>query len=251
MKTITQFATLALAITLSIGSVQAQQPVKRTAAKPSVRPYSSTTRTTTTQTNKTTTAPAARLQTQSQAQPAQTQVPAPVAARPAESHSQPVYRSAPVRSRSTASYRSHKNVYVNLGVGLATYYGGGFPVGVSVEADVKNNFSVGGSVDYYHYNYGYYASGYNFAYFGARASYHLGEALNVQSSSFDPYIGASLGFRYAGSGYSDYYYSSSYNSGVWVGLHLGARFMFSPKVGAFTELGYGVSAVKLGLTAKF
>ncbi|MVM38602.1 hypothetical protein GO730_15290 [Spirosoma sp. HMF3257] len=73
----------------------------------------------------------------------------------------------------------------------------------------------------------------------------------METSSFDPYIGASLGFRYAGSGYSDYYYSSSYNSGLWVGLHLGARFMFSPKVGAFTEVGYGVSAVKLGLTAKF
>ncbi|GAB3943299.1 hypothetical protein GCM10028805_09320 [Spirosoma harenae] len=253
MKTITQFATLALAITLSIGSTLAQQPVKRTTAKPSVRPYSSTSRPATTQANKpaATAAPAAKPQTQTQAQPAQTQAPAPVAARPAESRPQPVSHSAPTRPRSTASYRSHKNVYVNLGVGLATYYGGGFPVGVSVEADVKNNFSVGGSIDYYHYNYGYYSSGYNFAYFGARASYHLAEALNVQSSSFDPYIGASLGFRYAGSGYSDYYYTSSYNSGVWVGLHLGARFMFSPKVGAFTELGYGVSAVKLGLTAKF
>ncbi|MBN8823937.1 MULTISPECIES: hypothetical protein [unclassified Spirosoma] len=251
MKTTTQLTALAVAIFLSASSVLAQQPVRRTAAKPAARPYSSASRPATSTTTRPAAAPATA---RPQQQPTQAQTTAPAqetpVARPAETRPQPVAHSAPARPRTTYS-RGHKNVYVNLGLGLATYYGGGFPVGVSVEADVKNNFSVGGSIDYYHYNY-YYSSGYNFIYFGARGSYHLGEALNVQSNSFDPYIGASLGFRYAGSGYSDYYYySGGYNSGVWVGLHLGSRFMFSPKVGAFAEVGYGVSAVKLGLTAKF
>ncbi|GAB4030105.1 hypothetical protein [Spirosoma gilvum] len=249
MKTTTQFATLALTILLSATSAFAQQPVRRTAVKPAARPSSSASRPATSQAARPATAAPATARPQQQAPAAAPAQEAPVA-RQAETRPQPVAHSAPAHPRTTYS-RGHKNVYVNLGLGLATYYGGGFPVGVSVEADVKNNFSVGGSIDYYHYNY-YYSSGYNFVYFGARGSYHLGEALNVQSNSFDPYIGASLGFRYAGSGYSDYYYySSGYNSGVWVGLHLGSRFMFSPKVGAFAEVGYGVSAVKLGLTAKF
>lgn len=251
MKTIIQSATLAMALTLSIGLALAQQPVRRSATKNAAHPATSATRPAVSPTKKPAVATTAATTPQPQSQQAPASSPAPVAVHQAESRPQPVAHTTSVRPRTTPSYRNHKNVYVNLGVGLATYYGGGFPVGVSVEADVKNNFSVGGSLDYYHYNYGYYASGYNFAYIGARASYHLGEALNVQSSSFDPYIGATLGFRYAGSGYSDYYYSSSYNSGLWVGLHLGARFMFSPKVGAFSEVGYGVSAVKLGLTAKF
>lgn len=251
MKTSIHFATLALALTLSVGSALAQQPVRRPGPKTAARPTASTTRASVSQAKKPVVTQTVAAKPQPQAQQAPAPGPTPAVTQQTESRPQPVAHTTAVSPRATASYRSHKNVYVNLGVGLATYYGGGFPVGVSVEADVKNNFSVGGSLDYYHYNYGYYSSGYNFVYMGARASYHLGEALNVQSSSFDPYIGASLGFRYAGSGYSDYYYSSSYNSGLWVGLHLGARFMFSPKVGAFTEVGYGVSAVKLGLTAKF
>ncbi|GAB4019057.1 hypothetical protein GCM10028773_20920 [Spirosoma koreense] len=131
---------------------------------------------------------------------------------------------------------------------MATYYASGFPIGVSAEVEAKNGFSVGGSIDYYHYNYGYYSGGYNFVYAGARASYHF----PTQSSNFDPYIGATLGFRFAGDsgGYGYYYDNYGYNSGLYVGVHLGARCYFSPKVGAFAEVGYGVSAVKLGIAAK-
>ena len=250
MPTFTKFSALALTIAFSVSTTLAQTPVRRTATKTAVRPRTtSATRVAPTPVRKPV-ATAAAVPTV-QAAPAQA-APAPVVARQTEP--QPVTHAAPVRSRSSAA-RSGRHVYLNAGVGLATYYGGGFPIGVSVEADVKNNFSVGGSIDYYHYNYGYYSGGYNFIYAGARGSYHLGEALNVQSSNFDPYIGATLGFRYAGNGgsYYSYYdgYSSSYNSGLYVGIHVGARVLFTPKVGAFAEVGYGVSAVKLGLAAKF
>ncbi|GAB3990084.1 hypothetical protein GCM10028807_16480 [Spirosoma daeguense] len=161
----------------------------------------------------------------------------------------------PARSVSNRSVGARAK-YLNLGIGLATYYGGGVPIGLSYEASLKSNknFSVGASLDYFRYNYGYYSSHYNFIYAGARASYHLGEALNTQNDKFDPYIGATLGFRYAGYSDSygyDYSYGSSYNSGLYLGVHLGSRFMFSDKIGAFAEVGYGVSALKLGLTAKF
>lgn len=143
--------------------------------------------------------------------------------------------------------------YLNAGVGLAAYYGGGLPLGVSLEVDYKNNISIGGSIDYFRYGYnsGGYKWNYTFVYAGARGSYHLGEVLNANSSKFDPYMGATLGFRYAG--YQNNYgydYSSPYNSGLFLGIHLGSRYMFSPKVGAFAEVGYGVSALRLGVTAK-
>lgn len=257
MPTFTKFGALALTIALSVSTTLAQTPVRRTATKTVARPHTtSATRVTPTPTRK----PVATVATAPavQAAPAQTAAPAPVVARQSEPQAQPIAQPTPssARPRVSTAGSSHRNVYLNAGVGLATYYGGGFPIGVSVEVDARNNFSVGGSIDYYRYSYGYYSSGYNFIYAGARGSYHLGDALNVQSSNFDPYIGATLGFRYAGYGGSHGYgyydgYSSSYNSGLYVGIHVGARVLFSPKVGAFAEVGYGVSALKLGLAAKF
>jgi hypothetical protein len=263
MQTITRLAILALAVACSVGSVLAQQPVRRTPVKAATRPASATktTRRVVSPAKKpavaATSHTAAVKQEPQQEAPAAKPAPAPVVARQTESHSQPATQAAPVRSRSTSVGHSsgHKHVYVNAGVGLATYYGGGLPLGVSAEMDVKNNFSVGGSIDYFRYNYGYYSGGYTFIYAGARASYHLGDALNVENANFDPYIGASLGFRHAryrdsyGYSYSDY--GNGYNSGIWLGIHAGARYLFSPKVGAFAEVGYGVSALKVGLTAKF
>ncbi|WP_420149517.1 hypothetical protein [Spirosoma sp.] len=251
MPTFTKLGVFALTITLSINTALAQQPVRRTASKSTVRPKTSVaTRTTSTPVRK----PVAASTTQrAQAVPTHTQAPAPAApveTRQAAPQQQPVARTTYGRPR-VSSNHAHRNVYLNAGVGLAAYYGGGFPIGVSVEVEAKNNFSVGGSIDYYHYNYGYYSGGYNFIYAGARGSYHF----PTNNSAFDPYIGATLGFRYAGYkdsyGYSYYDYGGGYNSGLYVGIHLGARFMFSEKVGAFAEVGYGVSAVKLGLAAKF
>ncbi len=160
---------------------------------------------------------------------------------------------APVRpttgtaNRTQTSFGSSRNKYLNVGVGLAAYYGAGLPLGASFEVDVANNFSVGGSVDYLHYS-----GGYTFIYAGARGSYHVGELLGVQDKKFDPYVGATLGFRHTSYAYSYGYYDyGSYNSGLYLGVHLGSRYYFGEKVGGFAEVGYGVSAVRLGLTAKF
>lgn len=248
MSTFTKLGALVLTVALSINTTLAQQTVRRPATKTAVRPkISSTSQATSTQARK-----PAVTQNKQAAAPVYTQTPtpAPSETRQAAVQQQPVARTTSPRPRVSMARRG-RTVYLNAGVGLATYYGGGFPIGVSVEVEAKNNFSVGGSIDYYHYNYGYYSGGYNFIYAGARGSYHI----PTQSSNFDPYIGATLGFRYAGykdsSGYSYYdNYSGGYNSGLYVGVHLGARLMFSPKVGAFAEAGYGVSALKLGITAK-
>lgn len=153
------------------------------------------------------------------------------------------------------SYQKSDNM-LNAGIGLAAYTAGGLPIGVSFEKGITDQISVGGFVDFarYGYNAGGYKWNYTFIYAGARASYHLGELLNVGNAKFDPYAGASLGFRSASyhdnSGYTADYVSP-YNSGLFLGIHVGGRYLFSEKFGAFGEVGYGVSALKLGLTAKF
>ncbi len=131
--------------------------------------------------------------------------------------------------------------YLNVGVGAAAYYGGGFPVGASFEMDIKENLSVGGSLDYMRY-----AGGYNLFYLGARGSYHVASLFELQNPSFDPYVGATLGYRHIG--YSYAYEGRS--GGLFLGIHAGARYFFSDKLGGFAEVGYGISALKLGLTAK-
>ncbi|GAB2558689.1 hypothetical protein [Spirosoma areae] len=249
-------AALVLAALCTTGSAVAQTSHKTTPVKKSTvsRPAS------TAQRPKVAAAPTTRptvKPAESQEVPAQA-APAPVEQKP----TQPVVArntetrpTAATTRRATPSVSSRQK-YLNVGVGLAAYYGGGLPLGASFEVETKNkNVSVGGSVDYlrYGYNSGGYKWNYTFVYVGGRVSYHLGEALNVGSDTFDPYIGATLGFRYAG--YNDTYgydnYSNPYNSGLYVGIHLGSRFMFSEKLGGFAEVGYGVSALKLGLTAKF
>ncbi|MDX5419681.1 MAG: hypothetical protein LPK09_10740 [Hymenobacteraceae bacterium] len=151
-----------------------------------------------------------------------------------------------------------KDKYLNVGVGLAAYTAGGVPLGASLEVGIKENISVGGFIDYarYGYKYGGYKWNYNFLYFGARGSYHLKEvveALNIENSKFDPYAGVSLGVRTVS--YKDNVgnesFTSPYSSGMIFGIHAGSRYFFTEKIGGFAEVGYGVSALKLGVTAKF
>ncbi len=234
---------------LAQSTVRRPAPAKKTTSP--ARPQSAAVKARTTQ-RPVAAAPAKAPQPQATATQSVASQPQPAAA-PAQAA--PVRHSTAYSTSPRRRLTGHHDKYLNLGVGLLTYYGGGLPLGASFEVGVKNNFSVGGSLDYFRYNYGYYSGGYNFIYAGARASYHLGEALNVQDTKFDPYVGATLGFRHAGYrdsyGYSYYDYGNGYNSGLFVGIHLGARYMFSEHIGGFSEVGYGVSVLKLGLTAKF
>jgi len=150
-----------------------------------------------------------------------------------------------------------QGIRINAGIGLGVYNAGGIPIGASVEVGIKNNIAVGGFVDYAHYgrNYLGYKWSYNFIYLGGRASYHLGDLLKelgMPEDKFDPYAGLSLGVRTVSykdnAGYEDYV--SPYSTGVFLGGHVGTRYFFSDKVGGFAEVGYGVSALRLGLTVK-
>jgi hypothetical protein len=255
MKTRTLLASAGLLFCQTLIPAQAQQ---RTARQPAKAPVASA------KAKPAPARPAAAPKPQvAQAAPAPQREAAPVAQpqpeRPAAQPAAPAQKSTPtVRSSARASVRSssgHRK-FLNAGIGLAAYTAGGFPIGASFEVEVKDNVSVGGFLDYARYGYSDYGYrwNYTFVYLGARASYHAGELLGVTNPKFDPYAGISLGYRASRYGNNDGYYGSYYNpygSSVFFGAHLGARYLFSDKVGGFAEVGYGVAALKLGVTAIF
>ncbi|GAB3036536.1 hypothetical protein [Spirosoma pulveris] len=138
---------------------------------------------------------------------------------------------------------------LNLGIGVGGYGGigfggGGVAFGGSFEAGVAKNITVGGIASFRSYSgFGSYYS------IGARGSYHFNELLNMSDEKVDLYAG--LGLIYSGFSYKDGYLSSAYNyGGIDLGLHLGGRYFFSDKVGAFAEVGVGVAPLQLGVTFK-
>jgi len=144
--------------------------------------------------------------------------------------------------------------YLHFGVG----FGGGFytgtvtlpPISVSYEKAVTDKISVGGIVGYSSSKYSYFTDEdykYTYILIGARGNYHF-----ATSEKFDPYVGATLGYNIvsvtAPSGGGDY---TAKGSALLFGAQLGANYYFSPNLGAFAELGYGIGILTIGISAKF
>jgi hypothetical protein len=151
-----------------------------------------------------------------------------------------------------AQYTKGSNL-LNVGIGLGALGYGGLPIGASFEHGFTDKISAGGFFDYLQYNSGYltYKYSWRIMYFGARGSYHLNEILKLDNEKIDVYAGLGIGYQTFGtsdnlaSGYS------GYSNRVFLNAHAGARYYFSNSMAAFGELGYGVAALKLGLTFKF
>jgi len=88
----------------------------------------------------------------------------------------------------------------------------------------------------------------------AQAAYHF-----TVNKSFDPYVGATLGYVLATASYSETPANggialSASAAGIALGAHVGARYLFSDHIGVFAELAYctneGENIVNLGLTFK-
>jgi hypothetical protein len=138
--------------------------------------------------------------------------------------------------------------FLDLGVGLGTYYKG-LPFGGSFEHGFTDHISAGVFADYSSYNYTGSGFKLNILYTGVRGSYHFAELLNVTNPNFDPYGGVSLGYYHVSFNGVDV--GAPYSSSVFFGVHAGVRYLFSDHVGGFAELGYGVSALKVGVSFKF
>jgi hypothetical protein len=146
--------------------------------------------------------------------------------------------------------------YVNAGVGLGTYgfYGtGGLPIIASFEHGFTKDISAGINFGFVSRKY-YTDWKYTYIIFGVRGSYHFNELLNVDNDKVDLYGGAAINYEHYKLKYNgdidEAYYKVS-GGEVDVQLHVGARYLFTDHVGAFAELGYGISPLQLGLHLKF
>jgi hypothetical protein len=125
----------------------------------------------------------------------------------------------------------------------------GIPIGFVYDAPIKNNFSIGGALDFA--RYGQYGGHLTSFYFGGRVCYHAGEVMRLSDNRFDPYMGTSVGLNistYKGSGSGYYTFADGRTVAVYFGLHIGARYLFGNNWGAFAEAGFGTSALRVGLT---
>lgn len=138
--------------------------------------------------------------------------------------------------------------FINLGVGLGGYGyytgGGGIGLNAGIDFGVYRNITAGVSAGYKSYgsvlNYNY-----NSFDVGVRGSYHFNELLKLSTDKADLYAGLGISyFSFSYGGYLDNY------GAVYVPIHIGGRYFFSEKFGAFAELGSSLATLKAGLTIK-
>ena len=156
---------------------------------------------------------------------------------------------------------------VGLGGHFGSYTYGSQTPGLSVQYergiwDVGGPgvISLGGYAGIKSYKYSGSSGGYhfdekwNYTVIGARSAYHY-NALN--NDKFDVYGGLMLSYNILSYKYSDnsgssvFKGSGSYGSNLGLSAFVGGRYLFTDNIGAFAELGYGVSYLTLGVAFKF
>lgn len=159
-------------------------------------------------------------------------------------------------------YKKGQNlVQAGIGIGgIGGFYGNSsLPVlSVGVDLGIHEFISVGGLVGYstsrFEYPYffvgqnGTYSYKYSYITIAARGSYH--PPLDVKNT--DLYGGLDLGYTIVSAnvdgqtpaGFGIVGASGSY---LFFGVHVGARYFFSPRFAAYGELGYGFGILNLGI----
>nr|WKN36943.1 hypothetical protein K4G66_31750 [Tunicatimonas sp. TK19036] len=148
---------------------------------------------------------------------------------------------------------------IGFGNAYGGYYawgglGGGVPISASLELGLHDYFSVGPYAAFASYSYRYVGSGYRATFFsvGAKGSFHyvplINDALDlsIDAERVDLYVSVYLGGEF----YSDNDDNNYDNrAGADFGTVVGGRYMFNPKIGAYTEIGYAALAVwTIGVT---
>jgi hypothetical protein len=93
---------------------------------------------------------------------------------------------------------------------------------------------------------------YNIVIIGARGTMHY-DLFKVEN--LDTYGGVMIAFHAVNQktdvpdGFPDY--DSNHNSAAYASIYAGAKYYFTPKFGAFAEVGYGVSWLTMGVAFKF
>jgi len=181
-----------------------------------------------------------------------------------------LFTSGALMSVSAKTIISKGEQVVNLGIGLGSYYGGnGYsssipPISASYEKGVvdgllggKASIGVGGYLGYtankWESTYINDIWGYKYSYLilGARGVFHY-----QLVKKLDTYAGLLLGYNVVSSKFygdddiAPYVGGASSASGIGYSAFLGARYKFNKKIGAYAELGYGISALELGVSIR-
>ncbi|MBS1645596.1 MAG: outer membrane beta-barrel protein [Bacteroidetes bacterium] len=162
--------------------------------------------------------------------------------------------------------KGDRTIGVFLGAGLDYDYAYGHfedadrtfmpTIGVYYDQGIFSNvgpgtIGIGGLIAYKadHRKYAGNTYDYNTLLVAARATYHLA-LLKDKNNKFDPYGGVTVGIR--SSHFKDSYDSHTHSSvDPIAGLFVGAKYNFQPGFGAFAEVGYDISLVRLGLNINF
>jgi hypothetical protein len=84
-------------------------------------------------------------------------------------------------------------------------------------------------------------------YLGLRGTYHFTQ-LKVSDAKFDPYAGVMLGVKISHYGDTWFKYTRN-NVTVAKGIFVGARYVLDDRFSAFSELGYNISFISIGIMA--
>jgi hypothetical protein len=166
---------------------------------------------------------------------------------------------------------------LNIGLGLGNrFVGRGYSrslpaFNLSLDYGITDEISLGAYFGYsaatYEYqlyrqcgngNFGYYNDVYHWTFYilGVRGAYHFAKL--IPEEKLDLYAGLFLGNAFGRYTFSSNdpcgskgFYGNDYLGGVVFAGFLGARYRFTDNLGAFCELGYGLSYLTLGLNLKF
>ncbi|MFC5623713.1 outer membrane beta-barrel protein [Algoriphagus winogradskyi] len=143
---------------------------------------------------------------------------------------------------------------LNIGVGLVPTFGTGdvgIPLSASLDYGITDQISIGGYLGYAGSNDNIPFLGkisYTYLIFGARGAYHfeLTEKLDTYAGLLLGYNVASVSIENSSPGMPEPDAAGGFTYSVFGG----ARYHFNEKIGAFGEIGYGISVLNLGLTVK-
>ncbi|MEQ7801943.1 hypothetical protein ABDJ41_19260 [Pedobacter sp. ASV1-7] len=148
---------------------------------------------------------------------------------------------------------------INAGIGLGGNLGGLGDSRPAISASFEHGkWDIGGpgviSIGGYIGNTGYsyknvgYTQKWNYTIIGARGAYHYNGFKNVPD--LDVYGGLMLSYNLVNYSADNYSGPNSYGSGLGLYAFVGGRWFFTEKIGAFAELGHGISTLNVGVAIK-
>ncbi|MTI86557.1 MAG: hypothetical protein FH748_01165 [Balneolaceae bacterium] len=153
-----------------------------------------------------------------------------------------------IPAAATAQYAGEGSLDINAGIGLASNLtGSGMPFGLSVDYGINENVTIGGYGGYASTseNFGVGEWEYTHLIIGGRGTYHKEMVENI-----DTYGGLLLGYNVASAEWKGTGTANASVGGFTYSFFAGGRYHFTEKIGAYLELGYGISVIQTGLTVR-